>query len=89
MTVVSGALLTPPPTRQQTPVLRPISSLPPFLAAPCSNDRAWRIPTWAELALQIPVSMGLYLFAFWLAIEFIKFNGDIVFATIDYLAFQP
>lgn len=81
--LILDALLTPPPTRQQTPV----SLLPP--AASVQNGHLKTIPSWAVVFIQLSITMPLYIFAFWLVIEAIKASGDIVIATIDYLAFQP
>ena len=76
-------LLTPPPTRQQTPT----SSLPSSVSItkPCQES----IPAWVVVLLQIFITVPLYIFSFWLMIEGIKAGGDTLIATIDYLAFRP
>lgn len=78
-----GALLTPPPTRQQTPT-NPLSS-----AVAATKSYQHTIPPWVVVLLQICITMPLYIFSFWLMIEGIKAGGDTLIATIDYLAFRP
>jgi hypothetical protein len=79
--LIPDTLLTPPPTRQQTPESQTLLSSP--------NRRLKTIPSWAVVVIQLSITMPLYIFAFWLVIEGIKASGDIVITTIDYLAFQP
>jgi hypothetical protein len=88
--LTTDVLLTPPPTRQQTPVSpnRRLSSLTP-VRQPSSGQKWKDMPRWAVAAVQFAITMPLYLLGFWLTIELIKANGDFVIATIDYLAFQP
>lgn len=84
------ALLTPPPTRQQTPTSL---ILPKYNASASTiphSHSLWRsLPSWAVVSLQLLITMPLYIFSFWLMIEGIKAGGDTLIHAIDYLAFRP
>jgi len=38
--------------------------------------------------MEVVVTLPLYLFSFWLMIEFIKAGGETLISAIDYLAFR-
>jgi len=90
-----GPLLTPPPTRQQTPASPTI--LQEFSFTPISEnnipahtlviEKKW--PQWAVVSAQVLVTLPLYIFAFWLMIEGLKAGGEDLVDLIDYLAFRP
>jgi len=46
------------------------------------------LPQWAITLMEVAVTLPLYLFSFWLMIEFIKAGGETLISTIDYLAFR-
>jgi hypothetical protein len=48
-----------------------------------------RVSGWSVVALEVVISLPLYLFAFWVMIEGIKAGGDTLINFIDYLAFRP
>jgi len=87
------ALLTPPPTRQTTPV---IPSVPQFELTPIKTvpftkvvEAKRGLPTWAVISLQIVITVPLYIFSFWLMVEALKAGGEDLVDLIDYLAFRP